>query len=196
MRTATVVRNTNETKISLTLNLDGKGVSDVRTGCGFLDHMLELFTRHGRFDLTLTCDGDLHVDAHHTTEDVGIALGRAFDEALQDRRGIRRYGSMILPMDEALILAAVDISGRACLGYALEIPAQKVGDFDTELVEEFLLAFSRTIGASIHLRQLAGTNSHHIIEGAYKALARALREAVAYEPGFEHEIPSTKGTIV
>lgn len=196
MRTATVVRNTNETKISLTLNLDGKGVSDVRTGCGFLDHMLELFTRHGRFDLTLTCDGDLHVDAHHTTEDVGIALGRAFDEALQDRRGIRRYGSMILPMDEALILAAVDISGRACLGYALEIPAQKVGDFDTELVEEFMLAFSRTIGASIHLRQLAGTNSHHIIEGAYKALARALREAVAYEPGFEHEIPSTKGTIV
>lgn len=196
MRTATVVRNTNETKISLTLNLDGKGVSDVRTGCGFLDHMLELFTRHGRFDLALTCDGDLHVDAHHTTEDVGIELGRAFDEALQDRRGIRRYGSMILPMDEALILAAVDISGRACLGYALEIPAQKVGDFDTELVEEFMLAFSRTIGASIHLRQLAGTNSHHIIEGAYKALARALREAVAYEPGFEHEIPSTKGTIV
>lgn len=196
MRTAAVVRNTNETKISLTLNLDGKGVSNVHTGCGFLDHMLELFTRHGRFDLTLTCDGDLHVDAHHTTEDVGIALGRAFDEALQDRRGIRRYGSMILPMDEALILAAVDISGRACLGYALEIPAQKVGDFDTELVEEFMLAFSRTIGASIHLRQLAGTNSHHIIEGAYKALARALREAVAYEPGFEHEIPSTKGTIV
>lgn len=196
MRTATVVRNTNETKISLTLDLDGKGVGKIHTGCGFLDHMLELFTRHGRFDLTLSCAGDLHVDAHHTTEDVGIALGRAFDEALKDRRGIRRYGSMILPMDEALVLAAVDISGRACLGYALQIPAQKVGDFDTELVEEFMTAFSRTLGASIHLRQLAGTNSHHIIEGAYKALARALREAVALEPGFEHEIPSTKGTIV
>lgn len=136
------------------------------------------------------------MDAHHTTEDVGIALGRAFDEALKDRRGIRRYGSMVLPMDEALILAAVDISGRACLGYALEIPTQKVGDFDTELVEEFMVAFSRTLGAAIHLRQLAGTNSHHIIEGAYKALARALREAVALEPGFEHEIPSTKGTIL
>ena len=196
MRTATVVRNTNETKINLTLNLDGKGVGKIHTGCGFLDHMLELFTRHGRFDLALSCAGDLHVDAHHTTEDVGIALGRAFDEALKDRRGIRRYGSMILPMDEALILAAIDISGRACLGYALEIPTQKVGDFDTELVEEFMMAFSRTLGASIHLRQLAGTNSHHIIEGAYKALARALREAVALEPGFEHEIPSTKGTIV
>ncbi|MGI6013091.1 MAG: imidazoleglycerol-phosphate dehydratase HisB [Oscillospiraceae bacterium] len=196
MRTATVVRNTNETKISLTLNLDGKGLGKIHTGCGFLDHMLELFTRHGRFDLTLSCTGDLHVDAHHTTEDVGIALGRAFDEALQDRRGIRRYGSMILPMDEALILAAVDISGRACLGYALNIPTQKVGDFDTELVEEFMMAFSRTLGASIHLRQMAGTNSHHIIEGTYKALARALREAVAFEPGFEHEIPSTKGTIL
>lgn len=196
MRTATVVRNTNETKISLTLNLDGKGFGKIHTGCGFLDHMLELFTRHGRFDLTLSCTGDLHVDAHHTTEDVGIALGRAFDEALHDRRGIRRYGSMILPMDEALILAAVDISGRACVGYALNIPTQKVGDFDTELVEEFMMAFSRTLGASIHLRQMAGTNSHHIIEGTYKALARALREAVAFEPGFEHEIPSTKGTIL
>lgn len=196
MRTATVVRNTNETKISLTLNLDGRGVSKIHTGSGFLDHMLELFARHGRFDLTLSCAGDLHVDAHHTTEDVGIALGRAFDEALKDRRGIRRYGSMILPMDEALILAAIDISGRACLGYTLEIPTQKVGEFDTELVEEFMIAFSRTLGASIHLRQLAGTNSHHIIEGAYKALARALREAVALEPGFEHEIPSTKGTII
>lgn len=196
MRTATVVRNTNETKISLTLDLDGTGVGKIHTGCGFLDHMLELFARHGRFDLELSCAGDLHVDAHHTTEDVGIALGRAFDEALEDRRGIRRYGSMVLPMDEALILAAVDISGRACLGYALEIPTQKVGDFDTELVEEFMMAFSRTLGAAIHLRQLAGTNSHHIIEGAYKALARALREAVALEPGFEHEIPSTKGTIL
>lgn len=196
MRTATVVRNTNETKISLTLNLDGKGFGKIHTGCGFLDHMLELFTRHGRFDLTLSCTGDLHVDAHHTTEDVGIALGRAFDEALHDRRGIRRYGSMILTMDEALILAAVDISGRACVGYALNIPTQKVGDFDTELVEEFMMAFSRTLGASIHLRQMAGTNSHHIIEGTYKALARALREAVAFEPGFEHEIPSTKGTIL
>jgi imidazoleglycerol-phosphate dehydratase len=158
--------------------------------------MLELFARHGRFDLTVKCDGDMRVDAHHTTEDIAIVLGRAFDQALGERRGINRYGYTILPMDEALILAAVDISGRACLGYGLEIPAQKVGDFDTELTKEFLLALTRSLGAAIHVRQLAGENSHHIIEGTFKALARALRQAVAIDGQFPGEIPSTKGTIV
>jgi imidazoleglycerol-phosphate dehydratase len=196
MRSASITRNTQETQIQLTLTLDGSGRCAVSTGCGFLDHMLELFARHGRFDLELTCHGDLHVDAHHTAEDVAICLGRAFDQALADRRGIARYGSIILPMDEALILAAVDISGRPALGYALDIPAQRVGDFDTELVKEFLLALSRTMGASIHLRQLAGENSHHIIEGAFKALARALRQAVTVDPACADEIPSTKGTIL
>ncbi len=196
MRKAELTRKTAETEIRLSLALDGTGAYDIDTGCGFLDHMLELFARHGRFDLTLQCRGDLDVDAHHTAEDIAIVLGRAFDETLGDRRGIRRYGSMILPMDEALILAAVDISGRAALGYALEIPAQKVGDFDTELVKEFMLGFTRALGCSIHLRQLAGENSHHIIEGAFKALARALREAVSIDPDCRDEIPSTKGTIL
>lgn len=196
MRSAAITRNTQETKISLSLKLDGRGEYKISTGCGFFDHMLELFTRHGRFDIELSCEGDLHVDAHHTVEDVAICLGRAFDEALEDRRGIARYGSIILPMDEALILAAVDISGRAALGYALEIPAERVGDFDTELVKEFLAAFSRALGASVHLRQFAGENSHHIIEGAFKALARALSEAVKVDARFADEVPSTKGTII
>jgi imidazoleglycerol-phosphate dehydratase len=196
MRKALIKRDTTETKIVLSLELDGTGRHEIDTGCGFLDHMLELFARHGRFDLTVKCDGDMRVDAHHTTEDIAIVLGRAFDQALGERRGINRYGYTILPMDEALILAAVDISGRACLGYGLEIPAPKVGDFDTELTKEFLLALTRSLGAAIHVRQLAGENSHHIIEGTFKALARALRQAVAIDGQFPGEIPSTKGTIV
>ena len=196
MRKALIKRDTTETKIVLSLELDGTGRHEIDTGCGFLDHMLELFARHGRFDLTVKCDGDMRVDAHHTAEDIAIVLGRAFDQALGERRGINRYGYTILPMDEALILAAVDISGRACLGYGLEIPAQKVGDFDTELTKEFLLALTRSLGAAIHVRQLAGENSHHIIEGTFNALARALRQAVAIDGQFPGEIPSTKGTIV
>ena len=194
-RTASAARVTDETSIELSLSLDGTGMYDIDTGCGFLNHMLELFTRHGHFDLTLRCRGDVQVDYHHTVEDVAIVLGRAFSEALADRAGINRYGHIILPMDEALILAAVDIGGRAAVGYALEIPTEKVGDFDTELVKEFVLAFARSLGASIHLRSLAGENSHHIIEGAFKALARALRMAVAIDEKFASEIPSTKGTI-
>ena len=196
MRRAEINRKTAETDIQLTLDLDGKGAADIDTGCGFLNHMLELFARHGRFDLTVKCVGDIHVDAHHTTEDIGIVLGKAFDSALGDRRGINRYGYFLLPMDEALIAAAVDISGRPYVGFDAAIPAEKVGDFDTELVKEFLLALSRTMGASIHIKQLAGENSHHIIEGIFKALARALNTATAFEAGFENEIPSTKGTIL
>ena len=195
-RTASAARVTDETSIELSLSLDGTGMYDIDTGCGFLNHMLELFTRHGHFDLTLRCRGDVQVDYHHTVEDVAIVLGRAFSEALADRAGINRYGHIILPMDEALILAAVDIGGRAAVGYALEIPTEKVGDFDTELVKEFVLAFARSLGASIHLRSLAGENSHHIIEGAFKALARALRMSVAIDEKFASEIPSTKGTIL
>ena len=195
-RTASAARVTDETSIELSLSLDGTGMYDIDTGCGFLNHMLELFTRHGHFDLTLRCRGDVQVDYHHTVEDVAIVLGRAFSEALADRAGTNRYGPIILPMDEALILAAVDIGGRAAVGYALEIPTEKVGDFDTELVKEFVLAFARSLGASIHLRSLAGENSHHIIEGAFKALARALRMAVAIDEKFASEIPSTKGTIL
>ena len=196
MRKALITRETSETKITLSLELDGSGRHDIDTGCGFLDHMLELFARHGRFDLTVKCAGDMKVDAHHTTEDIAIVLGRAFDQALGERRGINRYGSITLPMDETLILAAVDISGRACLGYALDIPTQKVGDFDTELTKEFLLALTRSLGAAIHVRQLAGENSHHVIEGTFKALARALRQAVAIDDRFADDIPSTKGTII
>lgn len=195
MRKTEISRKTAETDIALSLDLDGRGRGEIDTGCGFLNHMLELFARHGRFDLTVRCTGDLDVDAHHTVEDVAIVLGRAFDETLGDRRGIRRYGSVILPMDEALVLAAVDISGRAALGYALDVPAEKVGDFDTELVREFMLGLVRTLGCSIHLRKFAGENSHHIIEAGFKALARALREAVSIDPEYGDEIPSTKGTI-
>lgn len=195
MRKAEIHRITAETDIQLILNLDGTGKSEIATGCGFLDHMLTLFSRHGRFDLTLTCQGDTYVDYHHTAEDIGICLGLAFAQALGDKRGITRYASTVLPMDEALILTAADISGRAYLGYDLRIPAQKVGDFDTELVEEFLLGFVRNGNLTVHLRQLAGTNTHHIIEGAFKSLARTLREAVKIEQAYRDEIPSTKGVL-
>ena len=195
MRSFSLERNTKETAIALSLDLDGSGKSEIATGCGFLDHMLTLFASHGRFDLTVTCKGDIEVDDHHTVEDVGICLGKAFLEALGDKRGICRYGSCILPMDEALILTAVDCSGRSYLGYDLAIPTEKVGTFDTELVEEFLLAFVREAKCTLHVRELAGTNSHHIIEGAFKSLARSLRAAVAIDTAFADEIPSTKGAL-
>ena len=195
MRTSTINRRTAETDIALSLNLDGTGASEIDSGCGFLDHMLTLFARHGRFDLTLTCKGDTRVDDHHTVEDIGIALGQAFAKALGDKKGICRYGSMILPMDEALILSAVDLSGRGILCDALEIPTEKVGSFDTELVKEFWLAFVRNAECALHVRQLAGENSHHIIEGAFKSVARSLRQAVAIDPAFADEIPSTKGVL-
>ncbi len=195
MRQAQINRNTNETKISLTLNVDGTGKSEIATDCGFLDHMLTLFARHGRFDLSVTCKGDVEVDYHHTVEDVGICLGKAFAEALGEKRGIVRYGSITLPMDEALILAAVDISGRGHLGYALDIPTEKVGDFDTELTKEFWLAFVRTSECTLHIRQLAGENSHHIIEGTFKAAGRAMKQAAAIDTAFADEIPSTKGAL-
>ncbi len=195
MRTAEIVRKTAETDIKLNLNIDGSGKSVITTGCGFLDHMLTLFARHGRFDLDITCKGDTWVDDHHTVEDVGIALGQAFKAALGDKKGIYRYGSKILPMDEALILTAVDLSGRGYLGYDLQIPTEKVGTFDTQLVEEFWLGFIRNAECTLHIRQLAGTNSHHIIEGAFKSMGRSLREAVAIDPDFADEIPSTKGVL-
>ena len=195
MRTAEIKRATAETNISLVLNLDGTGKSEIATGVGFLDHMLTLFARHGRFDLTVKCEGDTCVDDHHSVEDIGIALGQAFAQALGDKRGICRYGSTVLPMDESLILTAVDLSGRGYLGYELNIPTQKVGTFDTELVEEFLLGFIRNAACTLHVRQLAGTNSHHIIEGAFKSLGRTLRAAVAIDGDFANEIPSTKGVL-
>lgn len=196
MRTAEINRKTAETDISLKLNLDGSGKSEIATGCGFLDHMLTLFAKHGRFDLKVVCNGDTYVDYHHTTEDIGIVLGTAFSQALCDKRGIIRYGDTTLPMDESLILTAVDLSGRSYLGYALEIPTEKVGDFDTELVEEFWLGFVRTCACNLHIRQLAGSNSHHIIEGTFKSAARSLRKACAIDPEFANEIPSTKGVLV
>lgn len=195
MRTSTVNRKTAETDIKLFLDLDGRGSGEINTGCGFLDHMLTLFAKHGRFELNVSCKGDVEVDYHHTTEDIGIALGQAFREALGDKKGIKRYASTILPMDEALILTAVDISGRAYLGFDLPIPTQKVGDFDTELVEEFLFGFVRNAGITLHVRMMAGTNSHHIIEGAFKSLARSLKEAVSIDEAFADEIPSTKGVL-
>ena len=195
MRTAEIARRTAETDIRLSLVLDGTGKGQIETGCGFLDHMLTLFARHGRFDLTVACQGDTWVDDHHTVEDVGICLGDAFAQALGDKRGILRYGSCALPMDEALILTAVDISGRGMLCYGLEIPTQKVGTFDTELTKEFLIAFARRADMTVHVRQLAGENSHHIIEGAFKSLARSLRTAVSIDWDFAQEIPSTKGVL-
>lgn len=195
MRTAEIKRKTAETDISLSLNLDGKGRSEIDTGIGFLDHMLTLFASHGRFDLAVKCKGDTQVDDHHSAEDIGIALGQAFKEALGEKKGIKRYGSTILPMDEALILTAADFSGRAFLGYGLEIPTEKVGSFDTELVEEFWLAFARNGELSLHIKQLDGKNSHHIIEGTFKSAARTIREAVSIDEAFADEIPSTKGRL-
>lgn len=196
MREARICRETAETKIALSLRLEGSGRGKIDSGCGFLNHMLELFCRHGCFDLELSCQGDVEVDYHHSTEDIGIALGRAFAQALGDCRGICRYGSFLLPMDEALVLIALDISGRAGLFCQMEIPAGKVGDFDTELVEEFLLGFCRNLGLTLHVRQLAGRNSHHIIEAVFKGLGRALAQAVSLDSRMAGEIPSTKGTIL
>lgn len=195
MRKAEIKRKTNETEIVAAIDLDGRGEGTIDTGVGFLDHMLTLFSRHGRFDLTVKCTGDLQVDDHHTVEDVGICLGKIFAQAVGEKKGICRYGYTVLPMDEALILTAVDLSGRAYLGYGLDIRAGKVGDFDTELTEEFFYAFVRSAECTLHIRQLAGSNAHHIIEGAFKSFARSLRAAVAAETGFEDEIPSTKGVL-
>ena len=193
MRTCKMTRKTAETDICLELNLDGAGKSSIDTGVGFLNHMLTLFAAHAKFDLTVVCRGDTEVDDHHSVEDIGICLGTAFRETLGDKRGITRYGSFLLPMDEALILCAVDLSGRSCLCDELEIPTQKIGTFDTELVEEFLLGFVRSCPMSLHLRQLAGKNAHHIVEGAFKGLGRALKQAVALDGS--GEIPSTKGVL-
>ena len=194
MRFAKLDRKTAETDISLALNLDG-GESKIDTGCGFLNHMLTLFAKHARFGLTVKCVGDVDVDFHHTAEDIGICLGKAFSEAIGDKAGIVRYGDITLPMDEALILAAVDISGRGMLVYNVETPTLRVGDFDTELVEEFFIAFCREAGVTLHVRKLDGRNTHHILEGVYKAVARALSKAVAIDPALKGEIPSTKGVL-
>ncbi len=195
MRQAIIKRKTNETDITLSLCLDGTGASDIQTGCGFLDHMLTLFARHGGFDLTVACKGDTEVDDHHTVEDIGISLGKAFATALGDKRGIRRYGDRILPMDEALILSAVDLSGRGGCFVEMSIPTEKVGTFDTQLCEEFFIALSQNGGMTLHIRQMAGRNSHHIIEGTFKSVARSLREAVSVDPDAANTIPSTKGTL-
>lgn len=195
MRIAEISRKTAETDVFVKINLDGTGVCDIDTGIGFLDHMLILFGKHGRFDLTVKCNGDLQIDGHHTTEDIGIALGQAFKEALGDKRGIKRYGSTILPMDEALILTAVDISGRPYLRYRMKIPAPMVGDFDTELLREFVIAFAFNSAVTLHIRRLDGVNSHHIIEGTFKSLGRTLRKAVEIDEKMKDEIPSTKGVL-
>lgn len=194
MRAEIIKRKTNETDIELSLCLDGRGESSIDTGCGFLNHMLTLFAKHGSFDLDVTCKGDTEVDYHHTVEDIGIALGSAFAAALGDKRGIRRYGNMILPMDEALILTAVDFSGRAYLGYDADIPTEKVGDFDTQLVSEFWYGFTRSSECTLHIKQLSGNNSHHIIEGMFKSAARSFKEAVSIDPD-NNTIPSTKGVL-
>ncbi len=194
MRKATIHRKTNETDISLTLCLDGSGKSDINSGCGFLDHMLTLFARHGRFDLTLTCNGDTEVDDHHTVEDIGISLGLAFKEALGDKKGVTRYGYMVLPMDEALILTAIDFSGRAYLGYDMDIPTEKVGSFDTELVEEFWYGFVRNAECTLHIKEIDGCNAHHIIEGAFKSAGHSMRQAVKIDPEL-NEVLSTKGVL-
>lgn len=196
MRIESLNRNTTETQIDLKINLDGTGSYKGEVNCGFLSHMLELFSKHGRFDLSIKAKGDIHVDYHHLTEDAGIALGRAISDALGERRGIKRYGSFIMPMDESLVMAAVDISGRSYLGYNLSIPSSKVGDFDTELTEEFFLGFVRGLGCTLHLKQMAGGNSHHIIEAAFKGFGRALKEAVSIDEDYKDEIISTKGTIL
>ena len=195
MRTAEIKRETAETDIMLTLNLDGTGKAEITTGCGFLNHMLTLFAHHGSFDLSVQCQGDTWVDDHHTVEDVGICLGQAFAQALGEKKGIIRYGNFILPMDESLILSAVDISGRSYLGFDLQIPSYKIGTFDTELVEEFFLAFVRQCPMSLHIRKLTGSNSHHIVEGAFKSVARSLKAAVAIDEKNPDAIPSTKGVL-
>ncbi|MCR4877601.1 MAG: imidazoleglycerol-phosphate dehydratase HisB [Clostridiales bacterium] len=195
MRQAEILRKTGETEIRICLNLDGTGKCRIDSGVGFLNHMLELFARHGRFDLEICCKGDTWVDDHHSVEDIGIALGQAFDQALGEKRGIRRYGQRLLPMDETLILCAVDLSGRSYLGYGLDLPAQKVGTFDTELGEEFFLGFVRNARCTLHIRQMAGKNTHHILEGTFKSVARALAEAVEIDPARAGEIPSTKGIL-
>ncbi len=195
MREITINRKTKETDISLTINLDGKGESNINTGCGFFDHMLELFSRHARFDLKVTCKGDINVDYHHTVEDVGIVLGQAVKKALGDMKGIVRYGTTILPMDESLILTAIDISNRSYLKLDLPIRASKIGDFPVELVEEFFLAFVRHAGITLHVVKMAGTNAHHIVEGTFKSFARSLKSAVAIDKDFASEIPSTKGVL-
>lgn len=195
MRIAEISRKTNETDIKLKLNLDGTGESKINSGCGFLDHMLTLLSRHARFDLEVTCVGDTYVDYHHSVEDIGIVLGQALKKALGDMKGITRYGSFLLPMDETLILSAVDISGRSHLAYGLKIPSQRVGDFDTELTEEFFISLVRNADITLHINQISGTNSHHIIEGAFKSVARSLKTAVAIDQQFKDEIPSTKGVL-
>ena len=195
MREYQINRKTKETDILLSLCIDGSGKSEIDTGCGFLDHMLTLFAAHGKFDLTVTCKGDTNVDDHHSAEDIGICLGKAFDKALGDKRGIIRYGSMILPMDEALILSAVDLSGRSCLCYDMPIRAKKIGTFDTELLEEFWVSFVRNCPMSLHIRMMAGKNSHHIAEGSFKSVARALRQACSIDPSNADDIPSTKGVL-
>ena len=195
MRQAEILRKTGETDVRVYLVLDGTGKCEIDTGVGFLDHMLELFARHGRFDLKVQCKGDTRVDDHHSTEDIGIALGQAFDEALGDKKGITRYGSMLLPMDESLVLSAADLSGRGYLAYELAIPTEKVGTFDTELTEEFFRAFAMNARCTLHIRQMAGKNSHHIIEAAFKSVARSLRAAVKIDPDTADEVPSTKGVL-
>ncbi len=195
MRTSTIQRKTFETDINLALNLDGSGKSNIETGIGFLDHMLTLFAKHGRFDLDLTCKGDTYVDFHHSTEDIGIVLGKAFREALGDMRGINRYADIMLPMDEALILAAVDISGRSYLVFDAEFTSQKIGDYDTELFKEFFEAFASNAGITLHIKKIHGGNSHHIAEGCFKAVARVLGVACAIDDRYKDEIPSTKGVL-
>ena len=195
MRESEIKRKTAETDISLSLCVDGTGKAEISTGIGFLDHMLTLFARHGRFDLCITCKGDICVDDHHSTEDIGIALGQALRQALGDKKGICRYGDIILPMDEALILASVDISGRGLLCLSAEFRTEKIGTFDTELVEEFFQAFAANAGITLHIRQLDGRNSHHIAEGMFKAVARAMRKAVSIDEAARDEIPSTKGVL-
>ncbi len=194
-RNSRVERKTNETSISLMLGIDGNGVYSVDTGVGFLNHMLELFAVHSRFNLNIVCKGDTDVDDHHSVEDIGIALGEAFSKCIGDKSGITRYGSAIIPMDEALVLAAVDISGRGLLGYGLRIPTEKIGTFDSELIEEFLTAFTRTSGVTLHIKQLSGQNSHHIAEAAFKAFAKALRQASSIDESLDGAVPSSKGIL-
>ena len=195
MRTSSITRNTEETKITLSLNLDGKGESTIDTGCGFFDHMLTLFSKHSKIDLGVTCNGDINVDYHHTVEDIGIVLGKALLESLGDKKGINRYADTILPMDESLILTAIDISGRSYLGFDVLFPSEKIGDFDTELVEEFFMALVRTAEITLHIKKMAGENSHHIAEGVFKSFARSLRTAIAIDENFKDQLPSTKGVL-